>query len=146
MNFTPNFEQFKKDEEKLEKIPTIKPEFYFVINDICQKILNNQGLSDKEKDDLEMVFDMTQNIEKELIVTLNRYRSRNLITEIEFLLTADYFLTANQNGPESDKLKKPFMDISIKLEDFKNISKDISMPEDIRKLLQIIYSKIIVLK
>jgi hypothetical protein len=142
MNLQPNFEQFKKDEEKLEKIPTIKGEYYFVVNDICKKLLENKEISGKDLADLKIVHEMTQDLERELVNFLDQHRSKKIITELEFLITSNYFLIANQNGPESGDLKNRLVNLDISIENFQLISERISIPEYIRWILIDVYKKI----
>ena len=137
-----DFEQYKKDQSELEKILTIKPEFHFILDDISKKILNNEELSTKERGDLEMVFDMVQDLDKELISALDLYRSEDVISKIEFLITSDYFLTAEQNGPDSANLKEYFTDKYLDKDGFNQISQGISIPQNTREILVKVYKKI----
>ena len=82
MNLKPNFEQYKKDQEEIDKTPTIKAEFHFVVNDIAKKFLSNEFITEKEMADLEMVYTMTQDLEKEIITHLDMYRSKGIINKI----------------------------------------------------------------
>ncbi len=145
MNFQPNFEQYKADQARIEKIPKISPDFHYFVNDIAAKILDAQELTQKEYDDLEMVYESTQDLEKELVMSLDQYRSKNLITTPEFLVCISYFLAANQNGPESSQLKNEVLCAMMSSDDFKELSKKVSIPENTRSLLVSIYGKIKVL-
>lgn len=138
----PNFEQYKIDQAELDKVPTIKPEFHFTVNDIAKKMYENETLSEKDINELEMVYDMTQDLEKDLITILDTYRSKEMITKEEFLIVSDYFLTANQNGPSSEDLKEVLISNSASPEDFKLLSEKTSIPEYTREILNNIYSKI----
>ncbi len=142
MNPKPNFEQYKADQERLEAIPTIKSEFHFVINDISKKVLAGDPLTDKEIDDLEMIYHSTQDLEKELVVYLDDYRSRYIITKLEFLITSDYFLTAYYNGPDSKEIKDLLMNPNVSTADFKIHLQKVSVPEYTRKILADTQSKI----
>lgn len=142
MNFQPNFEQYKADQNSLERVPVIKKEFHFNINDMAQKVLQNQELDQKEIDDLEMVYDSSQDTEKELLIYIDEYRSKGIITKFEFLITTTYFLVANNCGPDSENLKKEFIVTGIPTESFKKIADDISIPKFTRDVLIEVYTKI----
>ncbi len=146
MNPQPNFEQYKENQEKIEKIPTIKPEFHFVINDIAKKVLDNIEISEKETGDLEMVYDMTQDLEKELVTFLVIYRSKETINSTEFLIVIDYFLTANQNGPESGEIKEILFMGNITVEEFESILKNTQIPSNTQKIINNVYNKILLAK
>ena len=146
MNPQPNFEQYKTDQAKIEKIPTIKPEFHFVINDIAKKVLDNQEISQKEIGDLEMVYDMTQDLEKELATFLDVYRSKNTISKTEFLIVIDYFLTANQNGPDSKEIKDILSIGDIPTEEFESVLINTQVPSNTQKVIYAVYNKILLAK
>lgn len=139
---TPNFEQYKKDQQKIEAIPTIKPDFHLIVNDCAKKILENQELSEKEIADLEIVYQMVQDIERELLTFLDNARSQEIISKWEFLAAMDYFLTANQQGPDSGDMKLDFMETTITPEDFKQAYAEISIPGHTKTLLNVLYEKI----
>ncbi len=138
----PNFEQYKKDQEGIEKIPTTKPETHFVINDIAGKVLGDQPLSDKEMGDLEIIYNLTQDLEKELITFLDEKRARDIITKIEFLIVSDYFLVANQNGPDSNNLKNTIIESVIGGEEFDNYISNIEVPKNTKTVISNTYKKL----
>ncbi|MBP6974937.1 MAG: hypothetical protein KBB54_03285 [Candidatus Pacebacteria bacterium] len=138
----PNFEQYKIDQAEIDKVPTIKPEFHFTINDIAKKLLGGQDLTEKEIGDLEMIYDMTQNLEKDLVTFLDDYRSKETLSKEEFLITCDYFLTANQNGPDSESLKISLTSNSLPPEEFRASIENISIPEHTKAILNNVYTKI----
>ena len=142
MNFKQNFEPRKITPPIVEKKPTIKHEFHYVINDIAKKVIDNQELTRKETDGLEMVYGEMQNLEKELMIVLDHYRSKGVISTPEFLVTINYFLTAKQNGPDSEIAKKILTGTSIPTENFVKILEGISIPEHTRKVLVNCYQKI----
>lgn len=141
MNFQPNFEQYKIDQNNLEKIPTIKPEFHFTVNDVAHKILQHQEVPQKEIDDLEMVYSATQDIEQVLVTCLDQYRSKEIITKAEFLVAVTYFLLAHQNGPDSSELKNEMIDRRISTQEFIQLAEKISIPEHTRTVLIEVYRK-----
>lgn len=142
MNLKPNFEQYKKDQEGINKIPNIKAEFHFVVNDIAKKFLSNEFITEKEMADLEMVYTMTQDLEKEIITHLDMYRSKGIINKTEFLIISNYFLVANQNGPDSNWIKDLFINNNVSPESFKADSEKISIPENTREVLVSVYFKV----
>ena len=135
MNFTPNFEQYKIDQAKLEVIPTIKYEFHFKINDCAEKVLKYIELTENEINDLEMVYSLAQDLEKELVSVFITYRSQEILTRDEFLIFATYFLTAAQNGPESSEIKQEILNLTISTQQFNMIVKKVSMPENTRSVI-----------
>lgn len=139
----PNFEQYKKDQTEIEIIPKIKTDFYFTLNDVSKKIINDEELTEKEIDDLEMIYDVAQGLERELISILDFYRSNNIITKSEFLVSLGYFLTAHQNGPNSSSIKNKIIEKKISVDEFYGYLKLISIPGNIREVLVRIYKKII---
>jgi hypothetical protein len=142
MNLLPNFEHYRKDQEKLEKIPTIKPDFHYTINDSATKILSGRPLNDDTIAELEIVYNLTQDLEKNIITMFDEYRSTDTITKNEFLIITTFFLTANQNGPQSMELKDSLMKCDFIPEDFEIFSKKISIPESTRQILINVYKKI----
>ncbi len=142
MNLNPKFEQYKKDQASLEKIPTIKPDFHVVIENLSSKVINNQELTQQEINDLEMVYNMTQSIEKEIVVFLDHYRSKNVISKTEFLILMGYFLATNQNGPDSTKTKNELIGGMISNEDFEKLPEVIAIPPKTRLILLEVYKKI----
>ncbi len=142
MNFAPKFEQYKADQKEIEKIPTIKPEFHSVVNDIAKKIITNEELTQKEIDDLEMVYDSTQDLEKDLVTFLDYYRSKDIITKPDFLVTSDYFLTANQVGPDSTEVRDAIIGRTASLQSFDELTSKVSIPENTRNLISVVYEKI----
>ncbi len=142
MNFKPNFEQYKADQKKLEVVPSIKPETHFLLNDISKKIIENQEPSQEEIDTLEMIYDMTQDIERNFVGYMDQYRSKEVISKSEFLATVGYFLIAHQNGPETEPLKNEMILASLDTTTFNSVSEKISIPEYTRLLLNNIYEKI----
>lgn len=142
MNLKPNFEQYKRDQSRLEKIPTIKPDFHNVLDNLSGKIISNQELTIEEINDLEIIYNMTQNLEKESVVFLDRYRSENIITKSEFLITIDYFLMANQNGLDIAKIKAELLSNTVSSEDFGKLCEGIIMSSQTPQLFQRVYKKI----
>lgn len=142
MNLKPNLEQYKKDQKEIDKTPNIKAEFHFVVNDIAKKFLEHEIITDKEIGDLEMVYTMTQDLEKEIITHLDMYRSKGIINKTEFLIISNYFLVANQNGPDSNGVKNLFINNNVSPEEFKTESEKISIPENTREILISLYNKI----
>jgi|GEM_PF-5714967 len=137
-----NFEQYKIDQQKLEVIPTIRAEFHLVVNDAAQKLLEGESFEEKDVGSLEMVYESTQDIEKEFITILDMYRSQDLISSEEFLLVAAYFLTAHQNGPDSKELKNELMRPTISDYGFVILAGTYSIPEHTQTLLAQVYKKI----
>jgi len=129
-------------EAKLETIPTVKPDVHFELNDISQKIIQVEPLSQKEFDSLEMIYMELQDLEKELVTSLDVYRSKKVISKEEFLLAINYFLIACQQGPHSEQLNLMFRDSVFDTYKFDEVSKTISIPEHMRTLLQTVYLKI----
>ncbi len=142
MKLQPNFEQYKKDQARIEKIPTTKPETHFVINDIAGKVLGDQPLSDKEIGNLEIIYNLTQDLEKELITFLDEKRARDIISKIEFLIVSDYFLIARQNGPDSDNIKNIIIENVIGSEEFNNYIGSIEVPKNTKSVISNVYKKI----
>jgi hypothetical protein len=143
MKFKPNFEQYKKDQSAIDKIPTIKSDFHFVINDIAKKIVEEIALEIKDLDDLEIVYDMTQDLEKDLVVCMDNYRSCDIITKLESLITCNHFLTAHHNGPDSNEIKYHIIEGYLPQEDFVGLMEEISIPEYTKKIIIQVYQKIV---
>lgn len=138
----PNFEQYKRDQKKIEKIPTIKADFHFVLNDIAKKLLEGVEISPKEVGDLEIVYILTQGLEKELVNYLDGYRAQAIISKIEFLITTDYFLTANQNGPDSQDVKNSLMEAKVAPDEFDGYMEKVEIPKSTKSVISSTYTKI----
>jgi superfamily I DNA/RNA helicase len=139
---TPNFELGKADEAKLEKIPQIKIIFHDIINNISQKVLSGEELTEREMSELDVVYDYTQSLEMDLVSLMNIHRAKNIISPVEFLIAIDYFLTANQNGPESGVIKNALMDGMIDEKEFTELVNQVPILEHTRAVLLKVYSKI----
>lgn len=142
MKFKPNFEQYKKDQSAIDKSPVIKSDFHFVINDIAKKIVEGIDLEAKDLDDLEIVYDMTQDLEKDLVICIDAYRSRDIVTRLESLITCDHFLTAYHNGPDSNEIKYHIIEGYLSEEDFVGLIEKVSIPEYTKKIIIQVYEKI----
>lgn len=138
----PKFEQYQIDQAKIEVVPSIKAEFHFVLNDCAKKLLEQGQLDTKEINDLEMVYQTTQDMESELAAVLDQYRSKDIITSHEFLIAINHFLTANQNGPDSTNAKMDLLGMTMLPEVFKETLQSISIPEHTKRFLTILYEKI----
>ncbi|MCF7831409.1 MAG: hypothetical protein K9M36_00795 [Candidatus Pacebacteria bacterium] len=142
MKFKPNFEQYKKDQSTIDTPPVIKADFHFVINDIAKKIVEETELEAKDLDDLEIVYDMTQDLEKDLVVCIDNYRSRDIVTRLESLVTCDHFLTAHHNGPDSNEIKYHIIEGYLPQENFIGLIEKISIPEYTKRIIIQVYQKI----
>lgn len=139
----PKFTQFHKMESELEKIPQVKSEAHFELNDISKKISQGLEITEKDIDSLEMIYDSLQDLEKSLVSNLDNYRSKGIIQKEEFLVAINYFLIAKQNGPESSKLLGIFLNRSLNQGDCENLIQSISIPEHTKVVLLNVYSKMI---
>ncbi len=142
MKFKQNFEQYKKDQSAIDTPPVIKADFHFVINDIAKKIIEETELEAKDLDDLEIVYDMTQDLEKDLVICIDNYRSRDIVTRLESLVTCDHFLTAYHNGPDSNEIKYHILEGYLPQEDFVGLIEKISIPEYTKRIIIQVYQKI----
>lgn len=131
-------------EEKLEIIPTVKPEVHFELNDLSQKLLQEEQLLETEVGSLEMIYSELQDLEKELVTFLDNFRSAGTISKEEFLLSINYFLVAHQQGPDSAELKAAFQDGTKDEYLFNETAGSVSIPEHTKALLQRVHSKITV--
>lgn len=138
----PKFSQFKKMETELEKIPKIKSEAHFELNDISKKISLGE-IDEKDIDSLELIYDLLQDLEKNLVSNLDDYRSRGILSKEEFLVAVNYFLIAKQNGPESSKLLETFLNKGLSEDDCSQLIQSISIPEHTKNILSVVYFKII---
>lgn len=141
MKFKTKFEQYKTDQSKIDKIPTIKPEFHFTVDDFAKKMMENHLISEREIDALEMVYSMTQDLEKDLLTFLSLHRSKEIITKEEFLVVTNFFLTAHQNGPDTTRMKENIFTF-ISVEDLIESIVNISIPSYTRQIIINTYSKI----
>lgn len=145
MKFKPNFEQFKKDELKLEKIPTVKPEAHFDLNDISKKINDAENITDKEYDLLEILFTELQDLDRDIVNCISKYKSNEVISRQEFLAIVDVFLIAKQVGPDLKKVTDIFLLNNVSNEEFENILHSIQLPEFTKKVISEVYKKIFIL-
>lgn len=138
----PKFSQFKKIESELEKIPKIKSEAHFELNDISKKVSLGE-INEKDIDSLELIYDLLQDLEKNLVSNLDDYRSRGILSKEEFLVAVNYFLIAKQNGPESSKLLEVFLSKDLNENDCFQLIHSISIPEHTKNILSVVYFKMV---
>lgn len=138
-----SFEKYKRQQEEIDKIPKINPDFHFTIDDIAKRLLNSEVMMEDEMSNMDMVYSMTQELEPELLSVLDRDRSEGKISTLEYLIVSNYFLTASQNGPESSEIKHGMIEKNITVEDFEYLLNGVQMPPNIRQLLLSVYKKII---
>lgn len=138
-----NSEQYKKDQDALEEIPKISPEYHFFLNDISDKLLSGKELYQTEVDNLEIIYDLTQSLEPVLVDILDFHRANLKISRIEYLFTVNYFLTANQNGPDSTNIKDAIISKRISVEGFEDLLNEVQMPTNTRMFLLHVYEKLI---
>lgn len=136
------FTQFKKMESNLEKIPQVKPEAHFELNNISRKISSGEEITGQDIDSLEMIYSELQDLEKNLVSNLDNHRSMGIIQKEEFLIVINYFLVAKQNGPESSELLKVFINKSLNENDCMKLIQSISIPKYTKDVLLNVYLKI----
>ncbi len=136
------FTQFKNLEASLSEIPQVKPEAHFELNDIAAKIVADQALDEKDTAFLESIYNALQDLEKGIVSNLDEYRGREVISKEEFLITVNYFLIAKQKGPDSAKLTLAYEEKKLDTEQFQDLAIGISMPEQTRRVLMLVYEKI----
>ena len=134
-------EEYKRDQDALEAIPRISPEFHFFLDGISQKFLSGKQVFHSEISSLEMVYNMTQSLETDLVNSLSEVSLRTKLGRFEFLFACSYFLAANQNGPSSELIKNAFISHNISSEEFNALADEIQMPSNTRDVLKHIYSK-----
>ena len=127
--------KFRKSEEKLNEIPQIKPEAHFALNDISQKIISGEKLSQEDDDFLGTIWATMQDLDKEIIEHLDTKRSSQIISKDEASSCGVYFLMSKQIGPDSKKLRDAFYQNLLSEEAFEGLSKNISIPENTRSIL-----------
>ena len=138
------FTQFKKMESDLEKIPQVKTDAHFELNDISRKISSGEEITEKDIDSLELIYSELQDLEKNLVSNLDDYRSKGILQKEEFLVAINYFLVAKQNGPESSQLLKIFKNKNLSISDCTQLIDSISIPEHTKNVLLNVYSKMII--
>ncbi len=129
-------------EEKIEAVPTVKPEVHFALNDMAQSMLEGRLLTLQQMDELEMIYRELQDCEKDIVTIFDTYRSEETISKEEFLVAVGYFLVAEQQGPESGALKRVFKECELSSTEFARVSESISIPEYTKALLQEVYEKV----
>ena len=98
--------------------------------------------SNETKENKTVKVSTPQDLEKEIITHLDMYRSKGIINKTEFLIISNYFLVANQNGPDSNWIKDLFINNNVSPESFKADSEKISIPENTREVLVSVYFKV----
>ncbi|MEO5646447.1 MAG: hypothetical protein ABIO57_01600 [Candidatus Paceibacterota bacterium] len=138
----PRFEQFKKLETEIEMTPMVKPEVHFELNDISKKMLQGGELSQEDIDFLDSLYTSLQSLEINLTDYLDDYRASEIISKEEFLVAANHFLVAKQNGPDSGLAVSLLTERRISPQGFEDAIKDISIPEHTKAVLMNVYRKI----
>ena len=134
-------------QKALEQSFEVKPEAHFVWNDIAEKFVNKQPITEAEHELLEEAFMELQNGNNLDIVTgMISFRDKGFLTTPEMYLIANYFFTAAQIGPEGRGLKDVFFFQSMDNKSFKSHTNTISIPVHTRILIQNVYSNILELK
>ncbi len=140
MNFQPNFEQYKKDQEQIEKIPTVNTEIHFQINDLVQKMIIGEHPSQEEFASCEIVFSMLQDLDREIVSFVERLRVMEVLTKEESLIVITIFLVSKQIGPDIQLLHDAFLK-QISQEYFETLVDTISLPEHTKSFLKVVHQK-----
>lgn len=136
-----NFEQYKKDQAKIEKIPVINDNFISFLEQMSVVIESDQELNEKQKGDLEIVYEMTQSLEPDLVAILDGRRSSGAIDSNEYLLLCDFFLFTNQQKMPVAKVKQLFLE-PFDESNIKNILEPADLSPMIKNFLISMYKKL----
>jgi|GEM_PF-1963712 len=137
-----NNQKFNKMEEDLEKIPTVKPEVHFLLNDISSTLLSKGEISIEQADFLDTVWKALQEIDKEVVNRFSFLVSKKIISREEAMCAANVFLTSLQVGPDLSSIRDIFFKEDYMSNGIVMNLKDISLPENSRNLLIHVYNKI----
>jgi hypothetical protein len=136
--FNPN--QFQL---KLEKPFVPKPEAHFLVNEIAGKLILENSISEDDKNFIHDLFIELQNdSNREIVESLFKIRDEGFMNHTQLGIVGCYFMISNQIGPNDNKLLDQFISHDISVEDFKNITKDISIPEFTRNYIDHVYESI----
>lgn len=135
-----DFEQFKNS---IEQIPIVKAEAHFELNDIAGKFLRAEKIEDDDLNKLDTIFVFLQDLNMKFVQFLDDYRVEEIINKEEFLMVVDYFLIAQQKGPESGKLLQAFFDRALSSDEFSELAQGIFISKNTREVLVRVYGKIL---
>jgi hypothetical protein len=136
MNFRPKNESYIRDQKKIERAPTIRTDFYFLIDDMSKKLLSGMILTEKEIIDLEMVYDLTQDLDKDIIYFMENQRSLGVVSKEEALVVTNCLIFLRQNGSDISKLKEVMANSSeATINDYVSALSVLSVPENSRRII-----------
>ena len=139
-------QKFNNMEQKIEKIPTVKPEVHFLLNDISSVLISEGNIDDKQEDFLDTIWKSLQDLDKEMISRFSFFVSNKVLSREEAMCAANVFLTSLQVGPDLSSIRGIFFDENTHSADILAILEDISIPEHSRGLLIKVYNKIVSVK
>jgi len=135
-------QKFNKMEQKLEKIPTVKPEVHFLLSDISSALVSEGKLNSEQEDFLDTVWKELQDLDKEIINRFSSFVSRKVLSREEAMCTANILLTSLQVGPDMSSVRSILFNEIHHKEDIVAVLKDISIPEQSKNLLISVCNKI----
>jgi hypothetical protein len=136
--FNPN--QFQL---KLEKPFVPKPEAHFLVNEIAGKLISENPISEDDKNFIHDLFIELQNdSNREIVESLFKIRDEGFMNHTQLGIIGCYFMISHQIGPDDKGLLDRLISHDISVEDFKNITKDISIPEFTRNYIDHVYESI----
>lgn len=143
MKFNSNLENYKKDQEKIDVIPTIKTEVHYCINDGARSVIEGTVFNEQDKNILESVWDELQSLDRDLLSLIENYRVKGTINDESALIVSSHFLVTMQIGPDSSDIKERFYRRSDTEESFRQALFRVSIPEHTREVLADTYRRII---
>ncbi len=128
-------------QNSFQQIPKAKQEAHFVVNDIARKLLNNEEVSEEERDLVKGIFIELQDLDRDLMFLLEKYCGDNTISSMEFNVVASFFLISLQVGPDSRELRKLFYEIIGSPTQIQASLDQVSIPGNSKQVLMATYEK-----
>ena len=129
-------------EASLAILPEVRKEFFITLDTIAQQILDDKELSEKQRDDMNMVYSELQSLDMKFIHGMHDYMSRDMITMDELLVVTSFFLTTCQKHPAFSTLADKYYKHTITPEEMTKLSESDGTMPHLKKFLTKIYEKI----
>ncbi len=140
---TESNKNFLDMEKKLSEIPAVSTETHFLLNDISEKIVKNQELSQSEDDYLGELWRSLQEEDKNFVLSLVSQQSNGMLSREEVMACVNVLLAAVQLGPNLDNIRRLLIDRSTSLDRFQQALGEVSVPKQSKLLLLQVYEKLI---
>lgn len=128
-------------EQQLSQIPLAKPETHFLLNDLALKMLKFEDRTEEEQILIDGIALELQDLDRDFVSYVDTYRQLGILSLDETSFVRSLFLVSMQTGPDLAGIRTLFVLKDVTPEEFENRTKNVSLPDQSRDLLNTIYRK-----